>query len=200
VLLSLLVLGVTAAVQALIFVLSGSVALLADPIHNAGDALTAIPLGIAFLLRSAVAERRAGYAVVVATNQSGVGRGLLDDETLRAIHGKMRRAVEAAGGHLTDIVYCPHRPEDACACRKPKPGLFRQIAERHDVALAGVPVIGDSARDLDAASAIGARPILVLTGKGRATLAAIGSTDVEVYPDLAATAAQLVRESAGVPS
>jgi D-glycero-D-manno-heptose 1,7-bisphosphate phosphatase len=140
---------------------------------------------------------RAGYAIVVATNQSGVGRGLLDERTLQAIHRKMSDAVEEAGGHLTDIVYCPHRPGEDCACRKPRPGLFRQIAERYAVKLTGVPAIGDSTRDLDAARAVGARPILVLTGKGRATLTAVGRTVVEVYPDLSAAATQLVRESAG---
>ena len=143
---------------------------------------------------------RAGYAIVVATNQSGVGRGLLDETTLRSIHDKLRNAVNKAGGRLTDIVYCPHRPDEACTCRKPQPGLFRQVAERYDVKLAGVPVIGDSARDLDAARAVGARPILVLTGKGRATLSTVSPTGVEVYPDLAAVATQLVLESTGVAS
>jgi D-glycero-D-manno-heptose 1,7-bisphosphate phosphatase len=140
---------------------------------------------------------RAGYAIVVATNQSGIGRGLLDERTLQAIHRKMTDAVEGAGGRLMDIFYCPHKPGDDCACRKPQPGLFRQVAERYAVQLTGVPAIGDSARDLDAARAVGARAILVLTGKGRATLAAIGQTGVEVYRDLAAAATQLVRESTG---
>ena len=149
---------------------------------------------------------RAGFAVVVATNQSGVGRGLLDEPTLAAIHGKMEVAVSAAGGRIDAIYYCPHRPEDGCDCRKPRPGLLREIAARYGTTLDDVPVIGDSRRDIEAALAVRARPILVLTGSGRATLADLekenGAGSVygaerrvpEVYTDLAEAARQLVRE------
>jgi len=149
---------------------------------------------------------RAGFAVVVATNQSGVGRGLLDEPTLAAIHGKMEAAVSAAGGRIDAIYYCPHRPEDGCDCRKPRPGLLREIAARYGTTLDDVPVIGDSRRDIEAALAVRARPILVLTGSGRATLADLekenGAGSVygpegrvpEVYTDLAEAARQLVRE------
>ena len=144
--------------------------------------------------------------MVVATNQSGIGRGLLDEAALAAIHRKMQTAVTAAGGRIEAIHYCPHRPGDGCECRKPKPGLLREIAARFGTSLGGVPVIGDSERDIQAARAVGARPILVLTGSGRETLRAlekeIGAGDVdnggpcapEVYESLAAAARQLVVE------
>jgi D-glycero-D-manno-heptose 1,7-bisphosphate phosphatase len=149
---------------------------------------------------------RAGYSVAVATNQSGIGRGLLDEATLAAIHRKMQAAVTAAGGCIEAIHYCPHRPGDGCDCRKPKAGLLREIAARFRVPLDGVPVIGDSGRDIQAARAVGARPILVLTGSGRDTLRALeeagGAGNVEdgrphapeVYDNLAAAARQLVAE------
>ena len=109
------------------------------------------------------------YAVVVATNQSGVGRGLFDMDTLNAIHEKMIAAVTNAGGRIDAIFFCPHTNIDECDCRKPKPGLLREIQTRFNVDMSQTPVIGDSLRDLEAAIAIGARPMLVLTGKGRKT-------------------------------
>lgn len=138
---------------------------------------------------------RAGFTVVVATNQSGVGWGLIKLPDLQAINSKMLAAAEAAGGLLTGIFYCPHRPEDKCDCRKPKPGLLRQIERRFDQSLKGIPSIGDSLRDLQAAEAVNARPILVRTGNGEQTLQSLGSQeDVEIYPDLAAAADQLIKE------
>ena len=129
----------------------------------------------------------AGFPVIVATNQSGVGRGLFDLAALDAIHDKMRREVEAAGGDLAGIFFCPHTPEDGCDCRKPKPGLLRQIERRFDISLTGSPVIGDSARDLEAAVAVGAQPILVRTGNGRRTEKELDErSDVRVFDDLAA--------------
>jgi D-glycero-D-manno-heptose 1,7-bisphosphate phosphatase len=112
---------------------------------------------------------QAGYKVVVVTNQSGVGRGLLDMTTLNAIHTKMQKAVHDAGGRIDAIFYCPH-PEDAkCVCRKPNTGMFEELSERLQTPLKGVPCVGDSIRDLQAAQAMGAQPILVLTGKGERT-------------------------------
>src|SRR5690606_36790302 len=99
---------------------------------------------------------RAGYRVVVATNQSGVGRGLFDLPTLEAIHARMIAAVEAAGGQLAGIFVCPHAPDAGCDCRKPRPGLLRQIEACFGESLAGRPVIGDSVRDLEAGAAVGA--------------------------------------------
>lgn len=110
-----------------------------------------------------------GYHVVVATNQSGVGRGLFEMATLNAIHDKMHRALSQVGGHIDAIFFCPHAEDAGCACRKPRPGLLEEIARRFNVGLQGVPCIGDSLRDLQAAAAVGARPMLVLTGKGRKT-------------------------------
>ena len=144
----------------------------------------------------AIAELTAGgFTVAVATNQSGLARGLLDETTLAAIHRKMISAVTAAGGRIDAIHYCPHGPGDNCDCRKPRAGLLREIAARYDVDLQGVPAIGDSERDLEAARAVGARPLLVLTGRGRATLRALqGRRDLEVYDDLRAAARQLLTE------
>lgn len=130
---------------------------------------------------------RAGWKVFVATNQSGLARGLFDMDALVAIHLKMHRLLDEHAGALDGVVFCPHGPDDGCECRKPKPGLYLEIAQRLDCALADVPVIGDSARDLEPARALGARPILVRTGKGGRTLAENPElAEGEVYDDLAA--------------
>ncbi|WP_430432716.1 D-glycero-beta-D-manno-heptose 1,7-bisphosphate 7-phosphatase [Methyloversatilis sp.] len=110
-----------------------------------------------------------GWRVVVATNQSGVGRGLFDMDTLAAIHDKMHRTVAQAGGRIDAIFFCPHAADSKCACRKPKPGMLLEIAERFNVNLDDVPVVGDSLRDLQSAVAAGAQPVLVRTGKGGKT-------------------------------
>jgi len=147
---------------------------------------------------SAIAElHRSGFTIAVASNQSGIGRGLLSSFDLEMIHGKMLRLVGEAGGHIDQIVFCPHLPDDGCDCRKPAPGLLMQLAGLYEISMNGVPVIGDSARDLAAAKAAGARPILVLTGNGQATLDSMENPeDVESYPDLAAAAAALIAEQA----
>lgn len=136
---------------------------------------------------------RAGWTVAVATNQSGVGRGLYDRATLDRIHARMNAALAAAGGHVDALYYCPHTPEDHCACRKPLPGLLESIARHYGVSLAGVPAIGDSLRDLQAAVAVDARPILVRTGKGERTLTNLDlPPGTPVYPDLAAAVTGLL--------
>jgi len=136
----------------------------------------------------------AGYHVVIATNQSGVGRGLFDMATLNAIHEKLYRALAQVGGRVDAIFYCPHAADANCECRKPKTGMFRAIGERFNTSLAGVPAIGDSGRDIEAAAAMGARPMLVRTGKGLKTLAAGGlPAGTQVFDDLAAAAATLAR-------
>lgn len=112
---------------------------------------------------------QAGFSVVVATNQSGVARGLFDMATLNSIHDKMLDMVFQAGGRIDAVFYCPHASEQECACRKPNAGMFLEIAQRYNVSLGGVPAVGDSLRDLQAADAVGAQPILVLTGKGEKT-------------------------------
>ena len=111
-----------------------------------------------------------GYRVVVASNQSGLGRGLFEMAALNAIHAKMHKALAQFGGRIDAVFYCPHAADSQCICRKPRVGLFLQIAERFHVDLAGVPAVGDSLRDLEAAAAAGCQPMLVETGKGRKTL------------------------------
>lgn len=113
---------------------------------------------------------QAGYTVVVATNQSGVGWGYYSEADLAAIHHKMRTALQPFKGVIDCIFYCPHHPEAHCACRKPGVGLFTQIAQTYSVDLTAVPMIGDALRDLQAAQTVGCRPILVLTGQGQQTL------------------------------
>ena len=129
---------------------------------------------------------QAGYRVVVATNQSGVGRGLFDMPTLNAIHEKMHKACAQAGGRIDAVFFCPHAADAGCECRKPKSGMIAEIAERYSVDLSGVPSVGDSLRDLEASSRLGAQPILVLTGKGKKTQAKGGLPEgTLVYADLA---------------
>lgn len=128
----------------------------------------------------------AGYRVVVASNQSGVGRGLFDMGALNAINDKMYRALAQVGGRIDALFYCPHAADANCQCRKPKPGMLINIAQRFNVDLAGVPAVGDSLRDLEAAAAVAAQPMLVLTGKGAKTQAAGGLPDnTLVFADLA---------------
>ena len=139
---------------------------------------------------------QAGYKVVVATNQSGVGRGLFDMDTLNAIHEKMHKAVTQAGGRIDAIFYCPHAADSSCDCRKPKPGMFQRIADTLNAKLAGVPAVGDSLRDLQAGAAMGCQPLLVLTGKGEKTKAEgnLPPGTLE-FPDLASVAVWLLNGS-----
>ena len=135
---------------------------------------------------------QAGYRVVVATNQSGIARGLFDTATLIAIHNMLQRAAALAGGRIDAFFFCPHAADSACACRKPKPGMLLEIARRFNVSLSGVYMVGDAQRDLEAAAAAGARPALVLTGKGRQTFdEGKLPPGTDVYPDLAAFARKL---------
>ncbi|CFM42189.1 haloacid dehalogenase-like hydrolase [Bordetella pertussis] len=139
---------------------------------------------------------QADWTVVLATNQSGLARGLFDTATLNAIHDKMHRALAQMGGVVDAIFMCPHGPDDGCACRKPLPGMYRDIARRYDVDLAGVPAVGDSLRDLQAAAQAGCAPWLGQTGNGRKTLAQGGLPEgTRVCEDLAAVAEQLLQEA-----
>lgn len=134
----------------------------------------------------------AGYRIAVATNQSGVGRGLFDLATLAQIHAKMQHAVASAGGRIDAIFFCPHPADANCGCRKPRPGMIHEILHRFDVPPGGVFVVGDALRDLQAGASAGCQPLLVLSGKGRATMQAGGlppSTMVRV--DLSAVASEL---------
>ena len=108
----------------------------------------------------------AGWHVVVASNQSGLGRGLFDVASLNAMHAKLHKMLAAVGGRIDAVFYCPHTPDDKCRCRKPEPGLFEQIGERYGIDLKGVPVVGDALRDVVAGAAAGCEPHLVLTGNG----------------------------------
>jgi D-glycero-D-manno-heptose 1,7-bisphosphate phosphatase len=137
---------------------------------------------------------QADYRVVIATNQSGIGQGKFDMATLNAIHDKMHRAVGQAGGRIDAVFYCPHTMESNCGCRKPKPGLLEDIGRRFNTSLADVPFIGDGLRDLLAAQAVGAQPILVLTGKGARTQRDGGlPPNTRVYADLADAVNSFIR-------
>ncbi len=110
----------------------------------------------------------AGWHVVVASNQSGLGRGLFDVSALNAMHAKLHKLLAKVGGRVEAIFYCPHAPDQFCHCRKPASGLFEQIADRYGLELKGVPTVGDTARDLVAGAVRGCESHLVLTGKGEA--------------------------------
>ncbi|WP_028241497.1 D-glycero-beta-D-manno-heptose 1,7-bisphosphate 7-phosphatase [Stutzerimonas azotifigens] len=137
---------------------------------------------------------QAGWTVAVATNQSGLARGLFDFSTLGDMHFKMQQLVMEQGGRIDLIVHCPHGPDDGCDCRKPQPGLFRRIAEHfHLPNLNGVPVVGDSHRDLHAGMLLGGKPYLVRTGKGERTLKSALPPGTEVFDDLSAVADHLIK-------
>jgi D-glycero-D-manno-heptose 1,7-bisphosphate phosphatase len=129
----------------------------------------------------------AGYRVVIASNQSSIGRGLLDMTTFNLINDKMFRAVQQMGGRIDALFFCPHTQHDKCVCRKPGIGMFKEIKQRYCTELGHVLAVGDSSRDLQAAAKAGAIPVLVLTGKGAATQAAgdlpLGT---QIFPDLTA--------------
>ena len=137
----------------------------------------------------------AGYRVVIAANQSGIGRGLLDMATYNAINDKMYKAVNQAGGRIDAIFFCPHTNADKCNCRKPATGLFSEIMQRYGVNLKNVMAVGDSLKDLQAAAAAGAIPALVLTGNGEATRTAQEiPAHTQIFADLPAVADALVGE------
>lgn len=147
---------------------------------------------------------KAGYTVVIATNQSGLSRGLFGLDELEAMHQKMRDLVAAEGGRIDGIFYCPHLPAEACHCRKPSTGLYEEIAQQFNANLHNVPVVGDSLRDLQAAIACGCKPLLVRTGKGAACEllllepANAALRDVRVFNDLASIVDYLLQSAAPV--
>jgi len=144
-------------------------------------------------LEAIAALSHKGYRIAVATNQSGVGRGLYTDAMLATIHQKMQEALQVLKGQVDHVFYCPHLPTAGCDCRKPEPGLLRQIAHYYQCDLTGVPFVGDSLRDVRAAHAVGCQPILVRSGNGAAVEPLLKelSYDVLVYDDLAAFVATL---------
>ena len=154
-----------------------------DDYIKSPDEFIPIPGSLAAIARL----KQAGFVVVVATNQSGIARRLFDIGALNAIHEKLQRELARYGASLDGIFFCPHGPEDGCECRKPKAGLLREIASRFQVDLDGVPSIGDSLRDIEAAREAGATPLLVKTGKGQRTLEKhiTELRDIAIYEDLA---------------
>nr|WP_263010533.1 MULTISPECIES: D-glycero-beta-D-manno-heptose 1,7-bisphosphate 7-phosphatase [unclassified Pseudomonas] len=140
---------------------------------------------------------KAGWTVAVATNQSGIARGYYSLATLDAMHARLRELVAAQGGEVGLIVYCPHGPDDGCDCRKPRPGMLRTIANHYAVDLAGVWFVGDSKGDLEAARAVDAQPVLVMTGKGEQTLSKGVPEATLIFDDLASIASALIHTQAG---
>lgn len=138
---------------------------------------------------------QAGYTLAVATNQSGVGRGLYTEKALAAIHEKMCRCLKALGGTIDRIFYCPHHPDDACVCRKPRTGLFEQIAAYYKLDLKGIIAIGDSLRDIQVARRLACQPILVLTGNGEQTIQHNPQLqhEIAIFPDLLAAVTKLLK-------
>lgn len=162
-----------------------------DDFIKSPDEFVAIPGSLEAIARL----NHSGHRVIVATNQSGVGRKLLDIEMLMRIHERLYRQLAEVGGTLDAIVFCPHVPRDRCRCRKPRPGMLNEIARRLRRPLEDVPVVGDKLSDIEAAREAGAKPVLVRTGKGRATEASGGEAvaGVPVYDNLAAVVDELLQ-------
>lgn len=171
--------------------------------EDAGDYITSaeqwqpIPGSIEAIARLS----RAGYSVVVATNQSGLARGLFDLDDLEAMHSKMTALVEENGGKLEAVFYCPHHPNEGCKCRKPKTGMLDAIEAEFNTSLQAVPFVGDKLKDLLAGTAKGCQPCLVRTGRGQITEASLLSEgempglspkQVRIFDDLAAVAEDLL--------
>lgn len=143
---------------------------------------------------------QAGYKVIVASNQSGIARGLFNIVTLNAIHRKLHESAQLVGAHIDAIFFCPHAADDNCDCRKPKPGMLQEIAKRFNVSLKGVPVVGDSLRDLQSGFVSGCTPYLVLTGKGEITHAKGGlPPGTTVHQNLAAVVDHVLKTTSDVP-
>ena len=141
---------------------------------------------------------KAGFTVTIATNQSGLARDLFDEEKLSEMHHLLCSMVEQAGGSIDGIFYCPHHPDDSCACRKPRTGLLEQIEKEFGSKLQGSFFVGDSLKDIQAARAFACRPILVRTGKGLTTEQALlkeGAQDVQVFDDLASAVQNILGAS-----
>lgn len=156
---------------------------------------------IAGSLEAIARLNEADYRVVVATNQSGIARGLFSMSTLNAIHQKMHAAAQQVGADIDAVFFCPHAADHNCDCRKPKPGLFREISERYGVALKNSPVVGDALRDLQAGYLAGCKPFLVRTGKGRQTEEKGGlPPGTQVFASLAAVVDHLLSSAPGSPA
>jgi D-glycero-D-manno-heptose 1,7-bisphosphate phosphatase len=138
----------------------------------------------------------AGWHVVLASNQPGLGRGVFEVGALNAVHARMHKVLAGGGARLDAVFYCPHTPEEGCRCRKPAPGLFEQIGERFGIELKGMPAVGDTLEDAQAALAAGCVPHLVLTGRGAGlrgkALPSEYPAGTQVHADLAAFADQVI--------
>jgi D-glycero-D-manno-heptose 1,7-bisphosphate phosphatase len=162
-----------------------------DAFIKTPDEWVAIPGSLEAIARL----NQAGYRVTVASNQSGIGRGLFDMAALNAMHLKMHRMAAQAGARIDAVFFCPHTAEDHCECRKPEPGMLKMIAERFDIDPSQTPTVGDSLRDLQAGAMLGFIPHLVLTGKGKKTLAAGGLPEgTVVHVDLRSFALDFLSE------
>jgi len=133
----------------------------------------------------------AGWHTVVATNQAGIGRGMIDMASVNAVHLHMMQRLAAVGGRVDAVFFCPHTPEEDCDCRKPKPGLMRQIALRYGIDLRTVPMVCDTVRDLHAARSAGCEPHLVRSGR------AAGLTDAQVAEIVALVSGTEVHDNLG---
>ncbi len=144
-------------------------------------------------LKAIAKANRAGFRVIVVTNQSGLARGYFDIDTLNAIHKKMHQKLARLGGRIEAVIFCPHGPDDGCDCRKPKSGMLKEIRDRLNISLEKVWFVGDTFSDIQAAKAVGAVPVLVRTGKGERTLSSDNDLDdVQIFSDLAACIETLV--------
>lgn len=130
---------------------------------KAWDEFVFLPNALTALSKLATSD----FRIIVTTNQAAIARGLITEETVRAIHAQMLAQVERAGGRIDAVYYCPHHPDDKCGCRKPQSGLFVEAARDFEIDFARSFVVGDAFSDIAAALAIGAQPILVMTGRGR---------------------------------
>ena len=161
---------------------------------------------IAGALEAVSRLNHAGWHVVVATNQSGIGRGMIDMASVNAVHAHMLKQLQLAGGRIDAVFFCPHTPEDGCDCRKPQPGLMREIGKRYGIDLKQVPMVGDTLRDLQAAQASGCEPHLVCSGRAAGLDAAQIQALVDQVPgtrvhvDLAAFAEYLLARGAALPA
>lgn len=139
---------------------------------------------------------QSGYTVVVATNQSGIGRGCFSMQELTEIHSKMHKMVQQAGGQIDGIWFCPHPADADCDCHKPKRGMLADIIERFHAEAQNVYMVGDSLRDLQVIDALDGKPILVLTGKGKRTLASHGDVlpeNTQIFENLMAFSQHLMQ-------
>ena len=141
---------------------------------------------IAGSIEAIVRLKKAGYLVTVASNHSGIARGLYSEDELQQMHDKMQRMLDSRGVSIDGIFYCPHAAKDNCICRKPKPGLLFQIAKQFNIDLSETPMVGDNISDIQSAKMANAKPVLVRTGKGEYVMQSFPEAlDVPVYDDLA---------------